>query len=338
MAVPPHRQNPYAGPAGRPGFQRSRPISHSQVYRRPAAITVLAVLNFIGGPITLLAGVVVLFGVGQMEPEARGLVTFLALLYVVFGVLGIVTAIGLLRLKRYGRILQMIASFIGLLAIPVGTVISAVILWYLFKPGVQVLFSERPVAQLSQWEIREVQQLQQSSAAVILLAIVLPIALIAFVGIVAAIAIPSLLRARISANEASALSDVQQIVSAQVTYSRANGGQFDSLECLASPQTCLPGYPPEGPVFLSGLLTGAKNGYQREFYRGAPSDTSDTAFANLSPSSVASFVFVAYPISPGLTGVRSFCGDSAGMVCAMADGRAPDVSSGYCPADCLPFP
>ena len=59
-------------------------------------------------------------------------------------------------------------------------------------------------------------------------------------GIVAAIAIPSLLRARVSANEAAAIGDVREVITAEARYQKANAGYFDRLECLAAPETVHP--------------------------------------------------------------------------------------------------
>src|SRR5688572_6055514 len=47
---------------------------------------------------------------------------------------------------------------------------------------------------------------------------------VAIIGIIAAIAIPGLLRARMSGNEASAIGSVRTISSAQATYASACGG------------------------------------------------------------------------------------------------------------------
>ena len=46
---------------------------------------------------------------------------------------------------------------------------------------------------------------------------------VAIIGIIAAIAIPSLLRARVSANEAQAIGDTRSVISAEQTYASANG-------------------------------------------------------------------------------------------------------------------
>src|SRR3989337_2555240 len=49
---------------------------------------------------------------------------------------------------------------------------------------------------------------------------------VAIIGIIAAIAIPGLLRARMSGNEASAVGSMRTIVSAQQTYASSSGGGF----------------------------------------------------------------------------------------------------------------
>src|SRR6185295_4111800 len=60
---------------------------------------------------------------------------------------------------------------------------------------------------------------------------------VAIIGIIAAIAIPGLLRARMSGNEASAIGSLRAINSAQASYSSsaANGGYAVLLTVLAAP-------------------------------------------------------------------------------------------------------
>ena len=62
---------------------------------------------------------------------------------------------------------------------------------------------------------------------------------VAIIGIIAAIAIPGLLRARQSGNEASAIGSMRAINSAQSTYaaSCANGFYATTLDVLATPPT-----------------------------------------------------------------------------------------------------
>src|SRR5688572_29842285 len=60
---------------------------------------------------------------------------------------------------------------------------------------------------------------------------------VAIIGIIAAIAIPGLLRARMSGNEASAIGSMRAVNSAESTYSSScgGGGYAQSLEDLALP-------------------------------------------------------------------------------------------------------
>jgi type II secretory pathway pseudopilin PulG len=152
--------------------------------------------------------------------------------------------------------------------------------------------------------------------------------------IIAAIAIPSFLRARVSANESMAIGDIRTVISAQATYASTNGGYYDSLECLAAPTDCLPNYSPQAPVFLGPEFTmTTKGGYDRFLYPGPPAPPDGT----ISPSSMTSFAYVAVPAEPGVTGVRAFCGDSSGALCAMGDGTMPEITNGYCPETCPPL-
>jgi type II secretory pathway pseudopilin PulG len=286
-------------------------------------------------PVGLLITAVSMADSAAAEPT---LMIAFGVVYFGFGLLALFAGIGMWGLRGYGRTLQIVSSSIGLLAIPFGTIISGIILWYMLKPGVKVLFSERPVAQLTPFEIEEVTKLQQGSAAVIVLAVVLPLVIIVGIGIIAAIAIPSLLRARISANEAQAIGDLRTMISAQAAYANANGGLFDTPQCLAAPTDCLPGYPATGPVFLDeASVDVVKSGYQREFHPGSPADGENLSQGNVSPSSLTSFAFVAHPVTPGTSGVRAFCADATGRVCVTPDGSPPPVLDGACDPSCIPL-
>jgi type IV pilus assembly protein PilA len=146
-------------------------------------------------------------------------------------------------------------------------------------------------------------------------------------GIIAAIAIPSLLRARISANEAAAIGDIRTVISAEAAYQSTSGGYYGPPPCLAAPTTCLPAY--SGPTFLDRDLASAtvRSGYRRTFHPGpvASANTSAASAGNLE-----SFAYTAMPAEPGKTGVRSFCGDASGRVCAVRAGSI-DASNGLCP-------
>ena len=134
---------------------------------------------------------------------------------------------------------------------------------------------------------------------------------VAIIGIIAAIAIPSLLRARVSANEAGAIGDTRTVISGEAAYQSANSGFYGQLTCLSTPSSCIGGYTAGSPTFLDasiaagGALT--KQGYTRTF-------TVTAAGAGSPTGAVDVFCYQASPAVAGKTGVRSFGGDSSGVI------------------------
>jgi TonB family protein len=147
----------------------------------------------------------------------------------------------------------------------------------------------------------------------------------AMTGAVAAMAIPSLLRARISANESAAIGDIRTIISAEAAYSSVANGAYGDLACLQEPKGCLSGY--NGPEFLDASLAGAssKSGYRRAFHPGATAST---------PKTYAGYAYTATPVTQGQTGVRSFCGDASGWICFDPSGSEIQPQAGACPRTC----
>jgi type II secretory pathway pseudopilin PulG len=158
--------------------------------------------------------------------------------------------------------------------------------------------------------------------------------MIPIIGIISAIAIPSLLRARVAANESAAIGDLRTVISGEAAYASQNNGYYDTLECLGTPAPCLPGY--TGPVFLDSSLAHPsvipKSGYTRKLHLGPPPDPDGPPAK--SPSSVRSYAYVAVPATQGQTGVRAFCGDDRGIICYWTDGVPTEIVDGQCPADC----
>jgi type IV pilus assembly protein PilA len=133
---------------------------------------------------------------------------------------------------------------------------------------------------------------------------------VAIIGIIAAIAIPSLLRARVSANEAGAIGDTRTVISAEAAYHAANSGYYGNLTCLSTPSTCITGY--NGPSFLDNTVAGAttvlKQGYTRNWLETAGSGT------GVPVGGLDAYCYQATPSRTGKTGVRGFGGDSSGIV------------------------
>ena len=153
---------------------------------------------------------------------------------------------------------------------------------------------------------------------------------VAIIGIIAAIAIPSLLRARVSANEAATIGDIRTVISAQAAFHSANGGWYTgAITCLnvVAPGTCIPSYPTNAPTFIDSSVAslGAKSGYARSFIPGATPVPLNTMVSGA--TSVASYVYLATPVSQGQTGVRGFGGDASGVLCFTPSGVAPGTTA-----------
>src|SRR5947208_12567185 len=87
---------------------------------------------------------------------------------------------------------------------------------------------------------------------------------VAIILIIAAIAIPNLLRAKIAANEASAGNSVRQIATGEITYNSAfpTVGYAAALTDLGGPSTgCNPSQA-SACIIDSGLSSGQRSGYQ----------------------------------------------------------------------------
>jgi prepilin-type N-terminal cleavage/methylation domain-containing protein len=154
---------------------------------------------------------------------------------------------------------------------------------------------------------------------------------VAIIGIIAAIAIPSLLRARVSANESATIGDVRTVVSAEAAFQSSNSGFYGSLSCMNSPSTtgCISGYSAAAPTFIDPNLAQAaltKSGYLRSF---------QASGADLN-NKVIEFCYAASPAIANRTGVRSFGGDASGIIGSSAGSGAccatSRVDTTNCPA------
>lgn len=140
---------------------------------------------------------------------------------------------------------------------------------------------------------------------------------------VAAIAIPSMMKARLAANESAAIGDLRTVISGQAAYQSSNGGQFGDLACLSAPATCIKGY--SGPSFLDTDLTSLadKNGYRRAFHPGKRGTRA---------RGLQGFAYTAVPVEPGKSGGRSFCGEASGVIKFDPSGAEIKPVGGVCPA------
>ncbi len=161
---------------------------------------------------------------------------------------------------------------------------------------------------------------------------------VAIIGIIAAIAIPSLLRARVSANESATIGDIRTVISAQAAYQSANGGFYSNVtSCLNVPTNgvnCIPNYPTNGPTFVDSQIASlnAKSGYARSWQTaGAIAAPNTNVTGNFS---TAAYAYFGTPVSSGQTGVRGFGGDHSGVLCFTANATAPGATAGALNNNC----
>jgi type IV pilus assembly protein PilA len=143
---------------------------------------------------------------------------------------------------------------------------------------------------------------------------------VAIIGIIAAIAIPGLLRARMSGNEASAIGSMRTISSAQATFAASCGGGGYDVTVPATGLITPPvaGAPAFVPADLAAAFTAAtpKSGYS--FVNGptVPAGVQVLA-ADICASAVATstqFFTTAAPATLGTTGTRFFATDHSGQI------------------------
>ena len=152
----------------------------------------------------------------------------------------------------------------------------------------------------------------------------------------ATIAVLSRHRSRVAQSEGAAVTELRQVLHAEMAYAQANGGRYDRLECLARPHTCIPRYPADSPQFLSeeaARLDRRRQGYRFVFYAGPAPEWIDAA--HTSRSSLAAFAYVAVPDGAGGAAGRSFCTDASRRVCALKSLDAHALAEGACPLTCV---
>lgn len=139
--------------------------------KRPTGVTIIAILGFFAAALLIVAGLAICMGgamVSRMAHTPMGMMagmggTLVGVTLLGFAVLGIVTAIGLLKLQNWARILTIVATGISLLVAGLGLVdaiahlhmifffgallrraimvaIEVWILIYLFQPDVKKAF------------------------------------------------------------------------------------------------------------------------------------------------------------------------------------------------------
>jgi len=139
---------------------------------------------------------------------------------------------------------------------------------------------------------------------------------VAIILIIAAIAIPSLMRAKMAANEAGAAESVRTITTAETTYAAAcpDTGYSDSLQELNTGAICAGGKNVIDEV-LGASDPSFKSGYKFTYTPNAAGGLNTT------------FTVTALPIALGISGDRGFYTDQTGVIRYTLNGTAPTITS-----------
>jgi len=136
---------------------------------------------------------------------------------------------------------------------------------------------------------------------------------VAIILIIAAIAIPNFMRARITANETAAVASCRNITTAEVTYSSTyNIGYSATLLSLGPPGGGGAVGPDSAGLIDDVLASGSKSGYVFT-YSATDTDGNGT---------MDTFTVNADPATPGVTGYRHFYTDPSGVIRQNQTGKA----------------
>ena len=135
---------------------------------------------------------------------------------------------------------------------------------------------------------------------------------VAIILIIAAIAIPNLLRSRIAANEASAVQSMRTITTVQNTYNSSYGvGYAPSLAALGPPAAGASPSAAAADLIDSVFAAGTKSGYTFTY-------TPSAAVGGI----IYNYTLNADPTVPGQTGQRYFFTDQSGVIRANPAAKA----------------
>jgi prepilin-type N-terminal cleavage/methylation domain-containing protein len=128
---------------------------------------------------------------------------------------------------------------------------------------------------------------------------------VAIILIIAAIAIPNLLRSKMAANEASAVGSMRTINTASVAYSTSYGGYPPTLAAL-------------GPIAAGGTASSGLADLVDNVLGADPATKSGYIFTYVAGTPVGTFIptytLTGTPTSPGVTGQRYFFTDQSGVI------------------------
>jgi competence protein ComGC len=181
----------------------------------------------------------------------------------------------------------------------IGSLICGLLPFFILTPIAAVVLGHLALSEIK----RSAGRLKGSGMAIA--GLVLGYGVVAFLPIVliiAAIAIPNLLRARIAANESSAAASVRILNTAELTYSMSHPEKG---------YTCALSDLKNDGIIGGELANGSKVGYVFELVGCKPENPDG-------PN--AQFQVIAYPVTKNTSGIKAFCSDQTDVVRYTTDG------------------
>jgi prepilin-type N-terminal cleavage/methylation domain-containing protein len=137
---------------------------------------------------------------------------------------------------------------------------------------------------------------------------------VAIILIIAAIAIPNLLRSRMAANQASAVGSVRTINTAAISYNSTYGNGFPpSLTAIGNDGTttitCT-----NAELIDTVLTSGTKSGYSFVLSAGKTQVNSSASSCSAGYGYSDGYMVTAVPVTVGTTGQTSYCTDASGVI------------------------
>ena len=140
---------------------------------------------------------------------------------------------------------------------------------------------------------------------------------VAIIAIIAAIAIPNLLRSRLQSNESAAIGNLRTVVGSQSAFASAERGYASAFTQLRDDPIAA-----DQPAYLDIDLTGLVQGYNYTL-----AGAGNTLVGSSVGSVFTNFTCTAVPDQVGRTGVRGFFVDASGVIRFSADGSEPDATA-----------
>lgn len=144
---------------------------------------------------------------------------------------------------------------------------------------------------------------------------------VAIISIIAAIAVPGLLRARITANETSAIGTMKVTTTAQVTYSAACGGGNYAATYVVLGTPTVAGAEAFIQADLGAVVSPLKAGYTMTL--GAAAGAAAGPNDCLGTATITGWLATGVPLSYSVTGTRSFAVNTSNTIWQALSAAAP---------------